>query len=97
MSEARFDVKEAIDTFKWLNLGGVLSVVVIAAVVGVMYGSGCGPVIHSKSYADPHPLTGAPSIQDHPEAFVADDHTADHAADGADPGSAAGEGEEAAH
>lgn len=80
MSESKFDKKEALAIFKFLNMGGVLSVVVIAAVVGAMYATGCGPIVHSKNWGETNVL-GHPDMQDHPEAMVADDHADDHHGD----------------
>ncbi|MCB9507294.1 MAG: hypothetical protein H6700_08130 [Myxococcales bacterium] len=71
MSQPKFDLAEVKEIAKFLNIGGVLSVVVIALVVGIVWGSGCGPVIHSQSYAHTDPL-GRPEIQDHPEAAHAE-------------------------
>lgn len=83
MSEGKFDIKQAIEIFKFMNLGGVLSVVLIGAVVGFMYATGCGPVVHSTSWGDPD-LLGRPAMQDHPEEAPHADpgagHGADHAA-----------------
>lgn len=82
MAAPQFDKKQVLEIFKYLNAGGIAAVVVIGLVTGVMYGSGCGPIVHSDNYGDEH-LSGAPVLQDHPEA-VSDDHGDEHADDHAD-------------
>lgn len=80
MSDNKLDKKQVLEIFKFLNVGGVLAVVVIAAVVGFMYGTGCGPVVPSSSWGETR-ITGAPVLEDHPEEVVAEEpHAAEAAA-----------------
>ena len=73
----KIDLKEAIDIFKWMNRGGIASLIPIGGVIGVMLLTRCGPVLHSTNYGDEN-LAGQITMQDHPEELVEDDHGHGH-------------------
>ncbi len=97
MAAPNIDKKEVLEIFKFLNMGGIAGVVVIGAVVGVMYGSGCGPIRNSNNYGEER-LWGTPVLEAHPEAAAAVGHD-DHAdeAHGAEAHGDEAHGTEAAH
>lgn len=66
MAAPQIDKKEVLEIFKYLNLGGIAGVVVIGAVVGFMWGTGCGPIKSSSNYGEAT-LMGTPVLEAHPE------------------------------
>ena len=73
MSLPKLDIKQALDIFKWMNRGGLAALIPIGGVIGFLLLTRCGVVFHSTNYGDEN-LFGQVTLQDHPEAMVADDH-----------------------
>ncbi len=75
----------AVEVFKLMNIGGLIATVVVVAVAGYIWGSGCGPVTASRNYGNetwygavelPAP-TEAPAVAPHDEQAEAANARAD--------------------